>query len=732
MKNRNNNMKFQQKTTVSCRCLLWAALLSAVALTGCAEAGKDAVPVESITLHEPETIAESAAAEPAFRRNLYQASFYECYVTPYVEEYSFDSFQYFGSYLALPGDTVSKGDPLATAEEDDLLEEIKAVKEVLTDLAEEYETYRRKAEEALAVQRGELAYFGEILDNLDGQKPEEILPGANGIPEANPDFAAWQAQYRKWTGDYSLKEFQITQSERELERRQELYSMDYNYYEQKLRKLQTERQERTITSRISGSVVGMSPLAKGTGVSAGEPVIAVGDPEHKILVFDRIAPRLLNRAADFYVFINGKRYEVTQQESDDNLSHTVFEIQDEGNEVSMGDYAVLVIMSDYRESVITVPLYSIHRENSADYVYILENGISSPRKVEKGMDDGIFVEILSGVSEGEMVVVPYTRQAPSASILLEKGSTGVPYSVRGETFLPVKITLDNPIINGTVFLDKLIPKLNQYVKKGDVIARVTVEKDEMDISRREIRLQRDKERLADLVAENSEGNQEIIARMEEDIRNQEEELALRKSDYSTTEICSPIDGYIEYLSSAAQGEILNYDKFIARIADSSQVLIAMPTDSESIASYGSIVEIEYPDKEVQYSGKFNYLTGCCQAVTVPPPGLSPQLSGYILLKPDEETAAQIAVTDEALHYSNEFSKTTIMLNGTIKEMSNVILLPKKAVIAMPEEGGNVGYVWIRIKDDDAVFIPVLLHQSDKESYLVIDGLTEGMEVLCWE
>lgn len=706
-------------------CLAFCLVLPAV-LGGCGS--RQEIPVENIELQEPLAATAAAATEKVRRRNLYDAALYESYVTPYTEEYSFDAARQFGAYAALPGDTVKKGDLLVSAVQTDLLERIDALQETLQGLSDDFEKYRLETEESLREQREDLDYLESILKNLEKQKPEEQIPGQNGTLTVNPALAPWQAEYDKWKGDYNLQEFYITKAERELRQQKELYDLDCQYYNGQLRKLREEQKGRIITSEMDGTIVGIRSLTSGNKLTAGDPVIAVGDLSRKRLLCESIPLRVRKNAADIYAFINGKRYEVTELETDD-MVHTVYELHDENDEIPMGAYAVLVIMRDYRRQVLTVPADAVVRNNGKDYVYVVEDGRTVPKEVQKGMTDNVFVEILSGLAEGEDIVVSWPMNPFEVPVTLEKGSAGSPSETKGQIYLPKKISITNPIEYGTTFMNKFMVEANQKVKKGDVIALVTVEGDELEISRLETRLQRDRERLADLVAKNREEDEKTILQMQESIREQEEVLESRKRCYNTTEILSPINGYIEGLSAFTNGEIIDPGDFIASIQDEKVLYVGLSTINDNTPAFGVTMEMTY------FNHDYDSETARCRAVTLLPDYLSPPFQQFVLLQPDDEVLENIEVTDEELDRYTSINKTLVTLTGIKKAVDNVVILPEKA-LQDEAKGKNIGYVWVKGEDGSPFLTPVLLNphnsQRRREYYWVIDGLTEGMEVLCLE
>lgn len=73
-----------------------------------------------------------------------------------------------------------------------------------------------------------------------------------------------------------------------------------------------------------------------------------------------------------------------------------------------GMSATATITIDSRENVLTVPAEALITNNGRQMVRVVENGQPAPRPVEVGLNDGARAEIISGLSEGDQVVVVST------------------------------------------------------------------------------------------------------------------------------------------------------------------------------------------------------------------------------------------------------------------------------------------------------------------------------------
>lgn len=691
--------------------IVWIML---AVFTGCGNEAKDTdKDREEIELHEPKGTAVNA--EPVQRRNLYNATVYEGAVYPYVEEYSFPVMQRFGSYNALIGDRVQKGDILASADEEEALEKLKDLEEKLRDTEEEYAKFKTKKDDELYIQMLELERLEGIVKKLEEETPEKTVTNEEGKQIPNPDYVVWQSEYVRWEGERSLKDYDIQVNEEALRQHRELYELDYEYYNSQIQEIREKRKLARVVSQISGVVVNMGYYMKGQMLVRGEPVAAVADMERKYIKCSNIARRLVVNAADMYVFVNGKRYEIEYQGSDGHS--TTFTFIDEENGLTVGDYAVVVLKSDYREAVLAVPADSVYREGAEQVVYVLEEGQSVARTVETGMNDGMYVEILSGLKEGELVV-SQGRQAGTKEAVLERKTWKRAYTGTGYVILPVTTVVSNPVKNGVVVSEGDLLRINHHVAKGEALMAVRVEPDELDIAARETALKREKERLADLEAEGREEDEETIEERRKSIEEQEKELTEIRQDAEVKEICSPVDGFLQYLPIEA-GQTIEKGATTALVADEGFACLMVDISENRTLNYGDELTISYKD----YNDENQVIQ--CRALTLGACGQDCYIgSDVALISIPEEALENFPLTD-TYAYGNEIR--LYRPTGYVNSMEDVLTVPAEAVTV------QAGRTYVNVMGEDGKVTPMafLAGGSDRNDYWVVEGLTEGMKI-CWE
>lgn len=119
------------------------------------------------------------------------------------------------------------------------------------------------------------------------------------------------------------------------------------------------------------------------------------------------APILGDRLLDLELDLNGSLIHVGRMV--DPLDRTVslrFEVDNPERRMPLGMFVDVLLATGFREDALAVPASAIVRDLGVDVVYVVASGETMQRReVETGLRDGGFVEILSGVEEGERIIV---------------------------------------------------------------------------------------------------------------------------------------------------------------------------------------------------------------------------------------------------------------------------------------------------------------------------------------
>lgn len=91
------------------------------------------------------------------------------------------------------------------------------------------------------------------------------------------------------------------------------------------------------------------------------------------------------------------------------------------------------------------------------------------------------------------------RQYSDQQVTVEMGSFHSDFSGSGFMIYPSSVIVESSVSHGTVYFQEFQTSLYQHVDKGDVIATVRVAADEIGLQRLNLQLQRQLERVQDLI-----------------------------------------------------------------------------------------------------------------------------------------------------------------------------------------------------------------------------------------
>lgn len=183
-----------------------------------------------------------------------------------------------------------------------------------------------------------------------------------------------------------------------------------------------------VTSPMNGYVKSIL-ISQGGFVNVGDPV-AVITGSKKLMLRAEVSESNFNRlslitTANFKPSYDSKIYKLTDlngnmitygKTSDDTYFIPVtFEFDNIGN-IIPGTFAEVYLMAAPREEIIVLPLTALTEEQGSHYVYLkIEEDAYLKQEVQTGANNGEKIEILSGVKEGDKVVVEGVYKVKLAS-----------------------------------------------------------------------------------------------------------------------------------------------------------------------------------------------------------------------------------------------------------------------------------------------------------------------------
>lgn len=352
--------------------------LTAMMLSACGQNTVD----ESLVVVEHEKEGEGVSYEFAIAEigNVVKTQKVNCEYRQNKEQRA--SFQINGKLvdrvLVKQGDYVKKGDVLATLSSRELERKIEDVK------------YR--------INRAEIQ-----LKNLEVNE-------LNDIQEAWVQFMAYTRQSAE---DNKNTKAKVENIQKNYRYQKEDLTDSLNNDKKNLAQLQGDLSRSKLVAEMDGMVLKMKDNLLYSTSKYGEEIITIMDVSDCFFETKVPNPQELFREGEavtmniVYGAAAGE-YKLIPHEMDKWGETQVFEILDgpEGSEIEVGTLGTMIAVCESRSDVLCVDARAIHKADDKYYVYVLgADNLREIRWVEAGLVGDEAVEILSGITEGEKVIL---------------------------------------------------------------------------------------------------------------------------------------------------------------------------------------------------------------------------------------------------------------------------------------------------------------------------------------
>lgn len=660
---------------------------------------------EEVILIDPST--SEISFERVTRRDLLNADTYTALVCPDTKQYGLETAAVFEAYDVYPGKEIKKGTMLLHGNSESIDARIENLEKSIAEAEESYRDYMEentpKNEELLQ----KMEDYQEIMEDLESEKPK-----------------GWEDTYNFYNKEYISTHQQELELNLAIQKRSELYELDHVYQLSQLEYLKQDKKRNALFSGMSGVVADLKIMTQGGKISGGEILATVADLAVKKLRCEYIAQKEILSAEDIYALINGSRYEVeyvpmdtaeyTKLKKQNGKVYSTFILAEDTPKIQFGDQALIVIVKDKITNALTVSTDAVKRDGATSYVYVLNGSKRDYTVIKTGITSGMYTEVISGLKEGDNVLADSPVRGET-DYVLQRGESSVAFKASGTLYYPFSDWTVNQVAYGTVYLEEILVRENQEVKKGEVLARIRVEGDASELEQKKRRLQREEERLADL-RETKDPDDEAVAAKEQSIEELRELIAAMESDYSQKEIKAGVAGVIVSVTELKAGDEVKTGEKLFLIADESRSLIKVEDKGNQLA-FGQECTVTYTNdlgSEVSIPGS---------VVTLNSMGADQALTNHIALiqVPDEEMKN---MTGSRKQTNGRWTSVSYEVNVQLGKAENVVLVPKTAVTVY--EGYT--YVLEKLESGETVYRYFLAGGSDSSNYWVADGLMEGMKI----
>lgn len=246
----------------------------------------------------------------------------------------------------------------------------------------------------------------ESLANLDYQiKTQEMK-----IEHLKEQKALELTQLGRRKGSMSATEYDNRVSALEDEYRLQIEDIEDSIY---IAKLQYDELYRWIEGcKIYAGMDGTVTYMRDTGSSfiswAGSKVITVSDSAECAFICDDIEYAKYFTVGDTYVFSTstGVKYETVLTSISVGQGIMRFELKVPQYDMTLGQRVLYSLVLEEKESALSVPKNAVHYAGDGAYVYYFdEDGNRQIKQIEVGLEADSKVEVLSGLVEGEEVIL---------------------------------------------------------------------------------------------------------------------------------------------------------------------------------------------------------------------------------------------------------------------------------------------------------------------------------------
>ncbi len=260
------------------------------------------------------------------------------------------------------------------------------------------------------VKAGDVVEQGQPLCRIDNQKQIDnarIQMDSAAVAMKNAQDTLNRMQVLFSTGDISAQAFEQTQTQ--------VKAAQLQYQAAKLG-YDTQVEYSTVTAPISGTLESVSMDLHSTVAQSSVLCVITGEGMRKVTfsVPERIKKnlelgdqiRLEKQGTEYQAVITKLANMISQQTGLFEVEATV----ENGDALATGSTVKLYVVSEYAKDVVTVPVDSVYYEGGDAYIYTCEGSTVHKAPVETGIFDDEKIEIRSGVTLEDSVIVTWSSE----------------------------------------------------------------------------------------------------------------------------------------------------------------------------------------------------------------------------------------------------------------------------------------------------------------------------------
>lgn len=272
------------------------------------------------------------------------------------------------------------------------------------------------------VKAGDMVEAGQVLFKID---TDQVDAAKNSLDSAAVSLSEAQSNLNRMKilydgGDLSEQEYeQYTNKVRSAELQYNSAKLAYN----------KQVEYSTVTAPIAGRIESCDTEVFDRVSANSELCVISGEGNKKITFY--VTQRMLenlNEGDSITVEKNGKAYEakISAVNSMVDSATGLFKIEaqmEETEEVATGMVVKLQVTTNKAEDAMLIPIDAVYYSGGEAYVYLYEDGTARTAKIEVGLTDSDCAEVLSGLSEDDLVIKTWSSNLyEGAKVRLNDGT----------------------------------------------------------------------------------------------------------------------------------------------------------------------------------------------------------------------------------------------------------------------------------------------------------------------
>jgi multidrug efflux pump subunit AcrA (membrane-fusion protein) len=182
----------------------------------------------------------------------------------------------------------------------------------------------------------------------------------------------------------------------------------------KVSELRTTLKESQIKATLDGTVVFIKKMEEGDFIEAYDKLIGIADENRFQIEYEGTEAAKFQVGSQVVVTFKGATYEaivtmtpdtVPEEDKEIYKGMAFFSLIDPSVVLGRGSDVEIKYIKEQSQNTLLIPRSLVLMSGENKIVYVLENGIKTEKLVETGVEAGIYIEILEGLNEGDLVII---------------------------------------------------------------------------------------------------------------------------------------------------------------------------------------------------------------------------------------------------------------------------------------------------------------------------------------